>query len=61
MPKLRQLLNKPLVEATPTSLDVWMEVNVYFPPKKTRPLKGKLVKKGRAKFRTAFAAEIVKM
>lgn len=42
-------------------LDTWVEIDVYFPPKKTRPLMGKLVKGGRAKFQTAFADELIKM
>ena len=33
-------------------------VDVCFPPKKTRPLIGKLIKRGRAKFKTAFANEL---
>ena len=34
---------------------------VYIQPKKTRPLIGKLIKRGRAEFRTAFADELVEM
>ncbi|MDO8637809.1 MAG: hypothetical protein Q7R34_16505 [Dehalococcoidia bacterium] len=50
------------VQKTPAqSLDVWVEADVYFPPKKTRPLVGKLVKRGRAKFQTAFGDDLVEM
>lgn len=48
-------------KAPPQPLDVWLEADVYFPPKKTRPLIGKLIKRGRAKFETAFANELVEM
>ncbi len=40
-------------------LDAWVEIDVRFPPKKTRPMIGKLIKRGRAEFRTAFADELV--
>ena len=42
-------------------LDAWVEIDVYFPPKSTRPLIGKLVKRGRAKFSTAFIDDLVEM
>lgn len=48
-------------KAPAQSLDVWVEADVYFPPKKTRPLIGKLVKRGRAKFQTAFGGDLVEM
>lgn len=42
-------------------LDTWVEIDVRFRPKKTRPLMGKLVKRGRAEFRTAFADELIEV
>ena len=61
MPKLKQLPNKPQVETTPPSLDVWVEADVYFPPKKTRHSIGRVVRRERAEFRTAFANELVEI
>ena len=40
-------------------LETWIDVEVYFPPKKTRVLMGRIVKRARGKFETAFAEEIV--
>lgn len=34
-----------------------MEIDVKFPPKKTRPLLGRLIHIGRAKFKTSFLVE----
>ena len=40
-------------------LDVWMEVDVRFPPKKTRTVAGRVVRREQAMFKTAFGEELV--
>lgn len=40
-------------------LDIWVEVDVSFPPKRTRTVVGRIVKREQAKFKTAFADELI--
>lgn len=39
-------------------MDIVLDTDFRFFPKKTRPLIGKLIKRGRAEFRTAFADDL---
>lgn len=43
--------------APPPTLDTWVELDVSFPPKRTRTVRGRIVRKERAKFTTAFGDE----
>ncbi len=46
-------------KAPTVPLDIWVEVDVRFPPKKTRTVAGRIMKRGQARFKTAFGDELV--